>query len=85
MVVLDEPTSALDVDSEELVTDALRGLPEHVIVVLIAHRMSTLRHCNRVVVLEDGQMTASGSTAETVEGNLFFRRAVEAGAFSPGA
>ena len=82
LVVLDEPTSALDVDSEELVTAALQGLPEHVIVVLIAHRMSTLRHCNRIVVLEDGRMTASGSADEILRDNAFFQRAVAAGAFS---
>jgi ABC-type multidrug transport system fused ATPase/permease subunit len=82
LVILDEPTSALDVDSEELVTAALRGLPEHVIVVLIAHRMSTLRHCNRIVVLEDGRMTASGTADEILRDNAFFQRAVAAGAFS---
>ena len=82
LVVLDEPTSALDVDSEELVTAALQGLPEHVIVVLIAHRMSTLRHCNRILVLEDGRMTASGSADEILRDNAFFQRAVASGAFS---
>ena len=83
--MLDEPTSALDVDSEDLVTAALQGLPEHVIVVLIAHRMSTLRHCNRVMVLEDGTVTAVGTSAETLAENAFFRRAVAAGAFTPSA
>ena len=69
-------------DSEELVTATLQGLPEHVIVILIAHRMSTLRHCNRIVVLEDGRVTATGDSAETLETNAFFRRAVAAGALS---
>lgn len=81
MVVLDEPTSALDVDSEALITTALKGLPDDVIVVLIAHRMSTLRHCNRIVVLEDGRVTADGSAESTMMQSEFFRRAVEAGAF----
>ena len=81
LVVLDEPTSALDVDSEALITTALKGLPEHVIVVLIAHRMSTLRHCNRIVVLEDGRVTAEGSADVMMQESQFFRRAVDAGAF----
>lgn len=82
MIVLDEPTSALDVDSEVLVTETLRALPEDVIVVLIAHRMSTLRHCNRIVVLEAGRIAAVGTTAEALEDNAFFRRAVASGALS---
>lgn len=85
LLILDEPTSALDVDSEELVTTTLEGLPEHVIVVVIAHRMSTLKHCNRIVVLEDGKVAASGSTADALQSNAFFKRAVDSGALTSSA
>jgi ABC-type bacteriocin/lantibiotic exporter with double-glycine peptidase domain len=81
-LVLDEPTSALDVDSEELVTTTLRALPAHVIVVLIAHRMSTIKHCTRVVIVEDGQASVVGTAQEALGGNEFFRRAVQSGAFA---
>ena len=79
MIVLDEPTSALDVDSEQLITETLRTLPSDVLVVIIAHRVSTLRHCDSIVVLEDGVVTAAGTTDEVLKSNAFFRRAVESG------
>ena len=80
LLVLDEPTSALDVDSEDLVTTTLRALPPEVIVVLIAHRMSTIRHCTRVVIVEDGKAGVVGTAQDALEGNEFFQRAVQSGA-----
>ena len=79
MIVLDEPTSALDVDSEELVTETLRALPDDVLVVVIAHRVSTLRHCNRIVVLERGALSACGAPGAVFAESGFYRRAVESG------
>ena len=81
ILVLDEPTSALDVDSEELITATLRALPNDVIVLVIAHRVSTLRDCNRVVVLEKGRIVADTSMSDAAITNQFFRRALEAGVF----
>ena len=79
VIIADEPTSALDVDSEELVTETLRALPDDVLVVVIAHRMSTLRHCSRIVVLEGGELTASGTPDVVIETSPYFRRAAESG------
>jgi len=79
LIVLDEPTSALDVDSEELITDTIRSLPDDVIVVIVAHRISTLRHCSRLAVLDKGQMVASGTPAEVFASSDFYRRSVASG------
>jgi len=58
VLVLDEPTSALDGRSEALVRDTLERLAERMIVVVVAHRMSTLDICSRLVVIESGRIAA---------------------------
>ena len=64
ILVLDEATSALDAESESLVQIALSNLMKGRTVVVIAHRLSTIRRANRIVVLEDGHITAIGSHEE---------------------
>lgn len=79
VLVLDEPTSALDVHSEAHIHQTIEALRGGVIVVVVAHRLSTLGICDRLVVLEDGKVSAVGSPAEVLAGNEFFRRAMEVG------
>ncbi len=61
LLLLDEATSALDLESEELVRDALGWLMQGRTTIAIAHRLSTLRSFDRIVVLHDGQITQDGS------------------------
>lgn len=56
LLVLDEPTSALDVATEGAVLQALRRATSTACVLVVSHRSSTLRHCDRVVVLQDGRL-----------------------------
>ena len=56
LLILDEPTSALDEESEELVRESLRILIGHVMVILIAHRPSTLELCNSVYGMSEGRL-----------------------------
>lgn len=77
VLVLDEPTSALDVLSEERVQESIRGLGDDVMVFLVAHRLSTLSVCDRVMVLVDGRLEALGSTAALGERSDFFREVTE--------
>lgn len=79
LLVLDEPTSALDMDSERLVQESLRSRRPGVTVVVIAHRMSTLTDCDRILVLEDGQAAAIGTPDEVRASNVFFRRSSSQG------
>jgi ATP-binding cassette, subfamily B, bacterial MsbA len=60
ILILDEATSALDAESESLVQIALSNLMQGRTVVVIAHRLSTVRRATRIVVLEDGRITAVG-------------------------
>jgi ATP-binding cassette, subfamily B, bacterial len=61
VLVLDEPTSALDFDAEALVTEALERLKGTMTVVVVAHRPSTLRRCDRVVTLGATTPAAAGA------------------------
>lgn len=76
LLVLDEPTSALDGNSEALIRDTLTDLKGRVTIVIIAHRLSTLDMCDRIMVVEGGQMTALGTPAELRQSSAFFRRAL---------
>jgi ATP-binding cassette, subfamily B, bacterial MsbA len=60
ILILDEATSALDAESEALVQAALGNLMVDRTVIVIAHRLSTVRRANRIAVLEDGRITAIG-------------------------
>lgn len=73
LLVLDEPTSALDIHSERLLQQTIAELEGRVTMVIIAHRLSTIEACQRLLVLEDGQIAALGSHAE-VKLHSFFRR-----------
>ncbi|WP_446744246.1 ABC transporter ATP-binding protein [Silvibacterium acidisoli] len=64
ILILDEATSALDNESESLVQAALNNLMTGRTVVVIAHRLSTVRRANRIAVIEEGRITAIGSHDE---------------------
>ena len=76
ILLLDEATSALDTESEALVQAALERLMAGRSTLMIAHRLSTVRHATRIVVLEAGRIVESGSHAALVKkGGLYSRLA----------
>ena len=77
MLVLDEPTSALDMRSEALVHETLSSLKGSVTLFVIAHRLSTLNTCDRIMVLRDGGLQAFGLRSELERDNEFYRQALE--------
>ncbi|WP_116085552.1 ABC transporter ATP-binding protein [Tropicimonas sp. IMCC34011] len=64
ILVLDEATSALDSEAEAEIQDALYGVMEGKTVIAVAHRLSTIAHMDRIVVLEDGRIAEEGTHAE---------------------
>jgi ATP-binding cassette subfamily C protein len=66
VIVLDEATSALDTETEKKVVDSLREISENITFLVIAHRMSTLMGCTRVIRIEDGRIVKDGTYAEVV-------------------
>ena len=77
ILILDEATSALDTESESLVQAALSNLMQNRTVVVIAHRLSTVRRATRTVVLEDGRITAIGSHEELLKSSPTYQRLYE--------
>ena len=61
MLILDEPTAALDTESEERVVEALERLMKGRTVVMIAHRLATLRAADKVIVIQDGVVAEEGN------------------------
>ena len=76
LLVLDEPTSALDGRSESLIRDTLATLKGRVTVVIIAHRMSTLDICDRIMVIEAGRMSAFDTPAALHRDSDFYQNAM---------
>lgn len=77
ILILDEATSALDAESEHLVREALERLMQGRTTLIIAHRLSTVKDANRVVVLESGKVVQSGTHAGLVGEEGLYRRLVE--------
>ena len=74
LLVADEATSALDTASEAGILASLRAVAAGRTAVAVAHRLSTVRHCDRIFVLQDGLMTEEGSHAELMaRGGLYAR------------
>lgn len=67
ILILDEATSALDNETEQRVSEAISFLAGQKTIIMIAHRLSTVKHCDRVFLLERGTVVKSGSYAEVVE------------------
>ena len=67
ILILDEATSALDYESEHAIMNNMRAICKGRTVLIIAHRLSTVRHANRIVVVEKGRIVESGSHGELVD------------------
>jgi subfamily B ATP-binding cassette protein MsbA len=74
ILILDEATSALDAESESLVQAALTNLMQGRTVVVIAHRLGTVRRANRIAVLEDGRITAVAPHDELLSSSPTYQR-----------
>jgi ATP-binding cassette, subfamily B, bacterial len=76
ILVLDEPTSSLDPRSEALVREALATLTPRVTVFIIAHRLSTLDTCDRIMVLQDGRLQGFDEPRHLEHSSPFYREAL---------
>src|SRR5579863_5363515 len=74
ILILDEATSSLDSESESLVQEALGNLVQGRTVLVIAHRLGTIRRANRIAVLEDGRITAIGTHEELLLNSPTYQR-----------
>ena len=77
VLILDEATSALDNLTEQAVMLALNNLGHNITVILIAHRLSTVRQCNQIFLLERGEVKASGTYDQLIENSAQFKSMVD--------
>ena len=77
LLVMDEATSALDAESEHEIQKTLEQMRGKVTVVVIAHRLNTIQHADKVILLDEGRVQDSGTFKELIERNLSVEKAVE--------
>lgn len=77
LIVLDEATSALDAETEASISSAIYALRGDVTVISVAHRLSTIQHADTVFVVEEGQLSASGSLSQVRKKVPLIERYVE--------
>jgi ATP-binding cassette, subfamily B, bacterial PglK len=78
VLIFDEATSALDNATEQSVMDAIDSLDRELTIVLIAHRLTTVRRCDFIVEMERGKVVAQGTYEQLLERSPSFRRMAKA-------
>lgn len=76
ILVLDEPTSSLDLQTEALIQESLESLRGQITLFIVAHRLSTLGLCDRIMVFDDRTLQAFDEPAVLLQSNGFYREAV---------
>ena len=77
LLVMDEATSALDAISENRISKALDRLRGQITVVIIAHRLNTVKNCDRIILVEDGTVKDSGTFEAVLERNTSLQEVVK--------
>ena len=83
IVLLDEPTSSLDAENEELVMKGLQTLMQGRTSIIVAHRLSTIRHSHKIFVLENGSIVESGTPEDLLRASGYLARVVNVGQLKP--
>jgi ATP-binding cassette, subfamily C, bacteriocin exporter len=76
LLLLDEPTSAMDRETEGKVLKLLSTLREEMAIIMVTHRVQSIRHANRIYILEEGRVKTSGSTTSLLRYENLYSKAV---------
>ena len=74
VLILDEATSALDNVTEEIIMDAMHNLGDEMTIILIAHRLNTIKNCDKIFLLENGELKDQGSYNSLNKSNEVFKK-----------
>lgn len=77
VLILDEATSALDSVTEKAIIDSLKGIQRHLTMIIVAHRLSTVRHADKIYILKNGKIIDHGGYEELVTGSETFKQMIE--------
>ena len=77
VLILDEATSALDIQTEKVVMEAINNLNKKITIILIAHRLRTVKNCDTIFVMDKGQLKDKGTFDELIKVNDQFRDSAE--------
>tara|TARA_B100001094_G_scaffold330700_1_gene396598 strand:+ start:462 stop:1877 length:1416 start_codon:yes stop_codon:yes gene_type:complete len=83
VIILDEATSALDNITEEYISRALEELHSSITIMIVAHRLSTVKKCDNIFVIEKGTLVGEGTYSHLKDKNEFFRSFINARATQP--
>ena len=74
ILVLDEATANIDTETESLITQALEKLMEGRTTIMVAHRLSTIQHADKIIVMHKGEIRESGSHQELLKRNGMYKK-----------
>ena len=83
LLVLDEATSSLDNETENRITDTIESLRGQITMIVVAHRLSTVKRCNQLLFMSNGRIEDRGTFDEVRAANAEFARLVELGSLDP--
>jgi len=76
ILILDEATSALDNLTEKLVMDSIKNFSKDLTIIIIAHRLDTVKNCDKIYLLEKGEIKKEGSFEELINSDEAFKKSV---------
>jgi ABC-type multidrug transport system fused ATPase/permease subunit len=76
VLIFDEATSALDNKTEAIVMDAVYKLSHKITIIMVAHRLSTVKNCDHIFLLENGELKGYGNYSELEKSNQFFKKMI---------
>lgn len=77
IIILDEATANVDPESEQELTSAIEALTQEKTIIMIAHRLKTVRHADNILVIDNGQIAQSGTHDQLMLQDGIYRRFVE--------
>ncbi|APO46202.1 hypothetical protein BS614_20695 [Paenibacillus xylanexedens] len=79
LLILDEPTSALDSENERMIQESIQQAAKGKTVVIVAHRLSTIKGADRILCMHQGQVVSEGTHEELLESSNYYRELYERG------